>query len=68
MLRTSLFFMKSLSKTEIPIFYLQYVLCFQRQPFRFLFKINSVARAQPLTDMIWPCGWSDLTLIDKTDS
>ena len=35
MLQTSL--LKSLNKTETPIFYPQCVLCLQRQPFRFLF-------------------------------
>ena len=38
MLQTSLVLMKSLNKIETPIFYLFLcVLCFQRQPFRFLF-------------------------------
>ena len=33
MLQTSLLLMQGLNKTEAPIFYLQYVLCFQRQSF-----------------------------------
>ena len=36
MLQTLLLLRKSLNKTDTPIFYLQCVLCFQRQPFRFL--------------------------------
>ena len=36
MLQTSLLLMKSLSKTETPIFYLQCVLCFQRQSLKIL--------------------------------
>ena len=43
MLHISLLLMKSLNKTETPIFYLQCVLCFQRQPFRFLLNKNGMA-------------------------
>ena len=47
MLQTSLLLMKNLNKTETPIFYLKCVLCFQKQPFRFLFYVHNINCGRP---------------------
>ena len=41
MLQTSLLLIKGINKTETPIFYLQCVLCFQRQPFIISFHFTA---------------------------
>ena len=49
MLQTLLLFMKSLNKTETPIFYPYYVLCFQRQSlFTFIVSVIMISSVQVL--------------------
>ena len=52
MMQISLLLMKSLNKTETPIFYLQCVLCFQGQSFLLLFDKNVKLHRKSYADRI----------------